>query len=555
METNLAGQPNLADYESACRNFAWAAARRELAAGAGDARNAAVLAVDRHVREGRGERCALVWVGGAGQSRRYSYADLRRETDRWANALASLGLRAGDLVCTSLPRVPELYLALLAAVKLGATVAPLFAGLDPEVLRTRLGELAPRALLTSAGRWRPAPGEIPGLELVLAVDAGALPQAVARSDPEFSAVPAAETDPLYIIYTSGTTGRPRAVLHAHGDAPQQYLTSRWTLDLKESDTYWCPADPASVTGFVYGLFGPWLAGATQVVYGGPFTPASWYEVLAGQGVTVWYTAPAPLRLLSRAGLPEPQPQRLRHILSMGEPLTPDLLRWGRETFGLDIRDNWCQAEAGSVLISNYPAVPVRPGSMGKPFPGVTAAVIDARGRQLGPHQTGSLAFLPDWPALRRAIVNDPGRRRDRLRHGWYVTGDTAYRDEDGYYYFAGRAADVIDSSGARVSPTLVEAALMDHPAVLEAGVIGQPDPVHGETVKAFLVLRDGYEPSERLRESIVAHLREHLNGQANPRELEFIPALPKTRSGKVMRRILKAWDQGLPSGDVSNLKG
>jgi acetyl-CoA synthetase len=365
-------------------------------------------------------------------------------------------------------------------------------------------------------------------------------------------------DPLYLLYTSGTTGKPKGVVHVHNDILGHHMTSKWVLDLRDDDVYWCTADPGWVTGTVYGIFGPWSLGTSVVTYEGRFDADSWYELIDRLKVTIWYTAPTALRMLMKAGdevVFEHNLDTLRHILSVGEPLNPEVVRWGMKVFGLPIHDNWWQTETGMQLISNLPCLPVKPGSMGKPLPGVYASVVNDEGHELEPGQLGRLVVRPGWPSMLRTIWRNPAKYEEYFRiPGWYFSGDNAWIDEEGYFWFVGRADDVINTSGHRVGPFEVESALIEHPAVAEAGVIGKPDQERGEIIKAFIVLNRGVNETPELLDEIKEFTKKQLAAHAYPREIEVKETLPKTRSGKIMRRLLKAWELGLPTGDTSSLE-
>ena len=365
-------------------------------------------------------------------------------------------------------------------------------------------------------------------------------------------------DGLLIHYTSGSTGKPKGVYHVQNAMIQHYYTGRVVLDLKENDIYWCTADPGWVTGTSYGVFAPWLNGVTNVIRGGRFTPESWYSTIQKYGVTVWYSAPTAFRMLMASGddiVAEYDLSSLRHVLSVGEPLNPEVIRWGMKVYKQRIHDTWWMTETGAQLICNYPSMDIRPGSMGRPLPGVKAAIVDDEGNELPPYCLGNLAVAVPWPSMMRKIWNNCDKYQEYFRlSGWYISGDSAFCDEDGYYWFQGRVDDVINTSGERVGPFEVESKLVEHPAVAEAGVIGKPDSIRGEIIKAFISLREGFVPSEELKTEIAFFVKAGLSAHASPREIEFRDKLPKTRSGKIMRRVLKAWELNLPVGDLSTLE-
>ncbi|WP_436498265.1 acetate--CoA ligase [Actinokineospora sp. HUAS TT18] len=570
---------NLTDYARACREFDWGEARAELAGlPGGQGINIAYEAVDRHVAAGRGEVCALRWIDKNDQVTDFTYADLAERANRFANLLRTLGVARGERVFTLLGRVPELYVAVLGTLKAGCVLAPLFSAFGPEPIRQRMRLGGAAVLVTTPALYRrkiaPIRDTLPGLRHVLLVSADPLPdqatlaEQLAGSSPDFTIEPTSPRDTALLHFTSGTTGKPKAAVHVHEAVVAHHSTAEQALDLRAGDVFWCTADPGWVTGMSYGVIAPLTIGATVVSDEGEFDTRRWYRVLAEQKVTVWYTAPTALRMLMRHSADtaaEYDLSALRYVASVGEPLNPEAVIWGRDVLGLPVHDNWWQTETGAIMISNFRAEEVRPGSMGRPLPGVTAGVLrrgpDGRAQVIGgkveevaePGEVGELALRPGWPSMFRGYLDDPARYAACFAGGWYLTGDLARRDADGYYWFVGRADDVIKSAGHLVGPFEVESALMAHPAVAEAGVIGKPDPVAGELVKAFVSLRPGIEPTEQLRGELLAFGRRAL-GAVAPKEIAFDNALPHTRSGKVMRRLLKARELGTPEGDLSTLE-
>jgi acetyl-CoA synthetase len=370
-------------------------------------------------------------------------------------------------------------------------------------------------------------------------------------------------------FTSGTTGKPKGAIHVHGAVVAHMATSRFALDLHPDDVFWCTADPGWVTGMSYGIIAPLVHGLTSIVDEAEFDAERWYSILQDQHVTVWYTAPTAVRTMMKIGAEAVRDydlSSLRFIASVGEPLNPEAVMWGLTAFGLPIHDNWWQTETGAIMIANYQAMEIRPGSMGRPVPGVEAAILrrepDGRikvvdGEAVAEHRPdveGMLALRPGWPSMFRGYLNDEERYREAFAGGWYLTGDLARRDADGYFWFVGRADDLIKSSGHLIGPFEVESALMEFPAVAEAGVIGKPDPVAGEIVKAFVTLKAGYAPDENLRLELLGFARQRLGAVLAPKEIDFTERLPRTRSGKIMRRLLRARELGLPEGDVSTLE-
>jgi len=572
-------KPNLADYARTREQFSWAAARRELAGlPRGRGMNIAYEAVDRHVNGSRAAKVALRCRDRRGDITDVSYADLQQETNRFANVLRGLGVGRGDRVFSLLGRVPELYVAALGTLKNGSVFSPLFPAFGPEPVRQRL-QLGDAAVLVSTPdlyRRRVAAirDTLPSLRHVLLVGDTDQPEtidlrtALAAASDDFEIPPTDPGDMALLHFTSGTTGMPKGAVHVHDAVVAHHATAAFALDLHDDDVFWCTADPGWVTGTSYGIVAPLTHGCTLVVDAGDFDARNWYQVLQDQRVTIWYTAPTALRMLMRQGADlakEFDLSNLRFIASVGEPLNPEVVVWGQEAYGLPIHDNWWQTETGAIMIGNYAAIDVRPGSMGLPMPGIDAGLLtrgeDGRAAVTDGHVdaitepdvVGELALRPGWPSMFRGYLHDDARYATCFAAGWYLTGDLARRDADGYYWFVGRADDVIKSAGHLVGPFEVESALMEHDAVAEAGVIGKPDPVAGEIVKAFVALRPGWEPSDELRLDLLAFGRRRLGGVA-PREIEFSQQMPHTRSGKVMRRLLKARELGLPEGDISTLE-
>jgi acetyl-CoA synthetase len=455
--------------------------------------------------------------------------------------------------------------------------APLFSAFGPEPIRDRLRIGDGKVLVTTADlyerRIAPIRDSLPSLEHVLTVGEApvaktiGLARVLAAASPEFEIPPTDPGDMALLHFTSGTTGKPKGAIHVHEAVVAHHATSTFALDLRPDDVFWCTADPGWVTGTSYGIIAPLTHSLTMISDAGDFDAKRWYQVLAEQRVTVWYTAPTAIRMLMRYG-PELAGSydlsHLRFIASVGEPLNPEAVVWGQEALGLPIHDNWWQTETGAIMISNFAAMEIRPGSMGRPLPGVTAGLLeqgkDGRARVTygkvteirKPGVEGELALRPGWPSMFRGYLHAEKRYAEAFADSWYLTGDIARRDKDGYYWFVARADDVIKSAGHLIGPFEVESVLMEHPAVAQAGVIGKPDPVAGEIVKAFVELKAGHEPSEELRRDIIAFGRRRLAALA-PKEIEFDQNLPLTQSGKVMRRLLKARELGLETGDISTL--
>jgi acetyl-CoA synthetase len=574
------GRFNLADYERVRSEFSWARARAELdGLPGGGGLNIAYEAVDRHAAGPRADAVALRCIGRAGAVTEYSYRRLRDETNRFASLLRGLGVGKEDRVFSLLGRVPELYVTALGTLKNTSVFSPLFPAFGPEPIRDRMALGDARVLVTSARFYeRKVAGiraELPGLKHVLVAGEGPIPPGTIALGPalvvasaEFDIPRTDPADMALLHFTSGTTGKPKGAVHVHEAVVAHHATAAFALDLRAGDVFWCTADPGWVTGTSYGIIAPLTHGVTLVTDAGEFDAKRWYAILQDQGVTVWYTAPTALRMLMRYGVELARRydlSALRMVASVGEPLNPEAVVWGVEALGQPVHDNWWQTETGAIMISNFAAMDIRPGSMGKPLPGVHAGLLrrgeDGRARVTDGHVEvitepgveGELALRPGWPSMFRGYLHDPGRYAEAFADGWYLTGDVARRDGDGYFWFVARADDVIKSAGHLIGPFEVESVLMEHPAVAEAGVIGKPDLVAGEIVKAFVELKPGYQPSEDLLFELVAFGRKRL-GAVAPREIAFDQNLPLTRSGKVMRRLLKARELGLPAGDVSTLE-
>ncbi|ANF96789.1 acetate--CoA ligase [Paenibacillus bovis] len=561
-----ATQANMMDYEEARRQFDWADVEKRFSWYESGKVNLAHEAIDRHAASELKDKIALHYSDPQ-RDESYTFEQLRQQSNKAANMLRELGIGKGDRVFIFMPRTPELYFTLLGIIKIGAIAGPLFEAFMETAVRDRLLDSGAVAIVTTpklVGRVPAA--ELPELKHIIvygeeselengqihfstAMDAASDETEIEWVEPE---------DGLILHYTSGSTGKPKGVYHVHQAMLQHEYTGRVVLDLQPDDIYWCTADPGWVTGTSYGIFAPWLNGATNVIRGGRFSPQDWYETIQRYKVTVWYSAPTAFRMLMGAGdeaVEQYDLSSLRHVLSVGEPLNPEVIRWGYRVYQQRIHDTWWMTETGAQLICNYPRMDVRPGSMGRPLPGIEAAIVDDQGNELPPLRMGNLAIKTPWPSMMRKIWNNPAKYEEYVRiPGWYISGDSAYMDEDGYFWFQGRIDDVINTSGERVGPFEVESKLVEHPAVAEAGVIGKPDPVRGEVIKAFISLREGFTASDELKQEITRFVKEGLSAHAAPREIEFKDKLPKTRSGKIMRRVLKAWELELPTGDLSTME-
>ena len=566
--------PNLADHDAERRTFTWAAARAHLDGLPGGGLNIAHEAVHRHAHGPLADHVAFRFLGGEAP-RDVTYSELSSLSNRFACVLRGLGIGRGDRLFVLTGRIPELYTAVLGGLTNGTVVSPLFAAFGPEPIATRLTLGSAAVLVTTPSQSRRKiariRADVPTLRHVLVVDddgSGPIPgtlelgPVMAEASDDVALAATGPEEMALLHFTSGTTGRPKGAIHVHEAAVTHWSTGRFALDLHPDDVFWCTADPGWVTGTSYGIIAPLLHGVTSIVDAGDFDARRWYGVLAEHRVSVWYTAPTAIRMLMKAG-PELAHAHsypaLRFIASVGEPLNPSAVWWGAEVLGLPIHDNYWQTETGGIMIANTPALDIKPGSMGKPLPGVEAAIVrrDANGEVRivdAPDEEGILALRRGWPSMMRGYLDDEERYRACFAGDWYLTGDLATRDADGWFWFVGRADDVIKSAGHLIGPFEGESALMEHRAVAEAGVIGKPGELVGEVVKAFVLLREGFTPGEALRLEILAHARRRLGAAVAPKEVELVDTLPRTRSGKIMRRLLKARVLGLAEGDTSTLE-
>jgi acetyl-CoA synthetase len=570
-------EPNLADYEQARRTFSWEDARRELdGLPGGEGINIAHETVDRHANSSLRDHLAIRWLGKKGEVWDYTYGQLRDLTNRFANALQGLGVNKGDRVYVLAGRIPELYIVALGTLKHRSVFCPLFSAFGPEPIRTRLTIGGAKVLVTTQSLYerkvKSLRASLPFLEHIVLIgddheftnvpDTLDYRRLIENSSNSYTVQPTDAEDRALLHFTSGTTGTPKGALHVHGAVVAHHITGKLALDFHEDDIFWCTADPGWVTGTSYGIIAPLTNGITSIIDEGDFDAERWYGILQSQKVTIWYSAPTAIRMLMKAGselISKYDLRSLRFLSSVGEPLNPEAVVWSKEAFGLPFHDNWWQTETGGIMIANFAAMNIRPGSMGRPLPGIDAAIVrmteDGSMEEIRePGAQGELALRPGWPSMFRAYWNEPERYKKCFAGGYYLTGDLAKRDQDGYFWFVGRKDDVIKTSGHLIGPFEVESILMEHKAVAESGVIGKPDPVALEIVKAFVVLHEGYKPSEDLRRELLAFARTRLGAVVAPKEIEFVTSVPKTRSGKIMRRLLKARELGLPEGDISTLE-
>lgn len=550
-------------------------------------------AVDRHMKTWRKNKVALYWESENGERRVLSYYDLYKEVNRFAHVLKALGVRKGDRVTIYMPRIPELPIAMLACARIGAIHSVVFAGFSVEALHTRVEDSKSRLVITADGGYMngrivetkrtadEAVKRAPSVEHVLVVrrTRHEVPMEPGRDYfyDELARLPFAQgecpveitdaEDPLYILYTSGTTGAPKGQVHVHGGyAVYIYTTMKWVFDIKDDDIWWCTADPGWVTGHSYIVYAPLILGATSVMYEGAPTypyPDRWWSIVEKYGVTVLYTTPTAIRGLMRFGDEWPNRRNLsslRLLGTVGEPINPEAWRWYYRVIGKErcpIMDTWWMTETGGFMITPMPCIPLKPGSATLPFPGIAADVVDENGRSCPPGVEGYLVIQTPWPGMSRTLYGDPERYVKTYWSkypGWFFTGDSARRDEDGYFYIIGRVDDVLKVSGYRLGTAEIESALVAHPAVAEAAAIGLPHEVKGEGIHCYVILKAGYAPSEELAEELRQHVAKLIGPIARPEAIHFVDKLPKTRSGKIMRRVLRARALGLPEGDLSTLE-
>jgi acetyl-CoA synthetase len=563
---------NISSYEEKLKDFDWTFVERELDYQKGDNLNIGWYCSDRICLQGKPDKTALIYEGCGCIGKRYSFNDIRLAGNTIGTFLRELGITNGDRVCLFMDRIPELYLSFLGILKIGAIVQPLFSAFGDESLFVRLENAGTRAIITQRkhlSKIRRILNQLPGLEYIIVVDHIIQKKLEDReilfslegSTPveNMDIFPTKSESPSVLHYTSGTTGQPKGVCHVHYSLISQYITAKWVLDLHDDDIYWCTADPGWVTGTSYGIIGPWSLGITQCIYESGFSSQAWYSFIQKHKISVWYSAPTAIRSLMKSGdeiLKDFDLSSLRHLVSVGEPLNSEAVIWSKEKLGKAFHDTFWQTETGSIMISNYPGMKIKPGSMGKPFPGIEAAVLDPEtyepiNETLKP---GMIAFRAGWPSMMRSYWNNESKYREKFVNGWYLSGDKASIDSEGYFWFIGRDDDVINTAGHLVSPFEVESALLQHPAICESAVVAKPDPINMEVVKAFITLKPGFKASPDLELDIMNFIRKKLSSLAMPQEIEYMENLPKTRSGKIMRRLLHAKEWGEETGDISTLE-
>jgi len=563
---------NFGNYEERVKNFSWLLSEQELGYQPGQPINIGYYCSDRVCQQGKADRIALIWEGFSGEKKIYTYDDLRRYSNTFARFLTDSGIKAGDRVCLFMDRVPELYIGFVGILKTGAIAQPLFSAFGEDSLFVRLENAQTSAIFTQrkhVAKVRKIRDRLPFLQHIFIVDYDGKSPLQEREEAfsmeglgrveHYDIYPTYAESPSVLHYTSGTTGMPKGVQHVHYSLISQYITAKWVLDLTDDDIYWCTADPGWVTGTSYGIIAPFALGVTQCVLDSGFSAEAWYRFIEKNKVTVWYSAPTAIRSLMKAGdeiIKKFDLSSLRHLASVGEPLNPEAVNWSLRVFGKPFHDTYWQTETGCILISNFPGMPVKPGSMGRPFPGITATILNPNTYEPYPQpgKIGLIGIKPGWPSMMRGYWKNEEAYRNKFRNGWYLTGDRARLDSDGYFWFVGRDDDIINTAGHLVSPFEVESALLEHQAVAESAVVSKPDPINMEVVKAFVTLKPGYVASKDMELDIMNFIRKKLSPLAMPQEIEFVSTLPKTRSGKIMRRILHAREWGEEAGDTSTLE-
>lgn len=572
---------NLDNYKYIQEHFSWDEMRKELNFAAdGPTANISYMCVDRHLQyPGMANKVALKFIDKKGSITSITFLDLQKRANKMANVLSTLAPNKGDAVFALLPRVPDLYYTALGCWRNLNVFGPLFSAFGPDPILSRLKIGKARILVTTLGYYKkkvlPIRSELKELTYILLIDSlenGSaeklgegvifLSSLMEKANEKFIVRPTKPEDVATYHFTSGTTGFPKGAIHVHEALLMHYMTGKYVLDFHPFDVYWCTADPGWVTGTSYGIISPLVCGVTSLIDEGEFNTKRWCRILQDQQVSIWYTAPTAIRMLMKAGkevIENYSFKNLRFVASVGEPLNPEAIRWGQENLKMLIHDNWWQTETGGIMIANFPSMEIKLGSMGKPLPGIEVDILRSKEDGLyekvsSPEEKGILAIKTPWPSMFRGFIGDPERYDKCFFGNYYLTGDLAKRDQDGYFWFIGRSDDVIKTAGHLIGPFEVESVLMEHPAVAEAGVIGLPDLVAMNIIKAFVSLKKGYVGDDKLKTEIMVLARKKLGSTVAPKEIQFLPSLPKTRSGKIMRRLLRARELGLPEGDTSTLE-
>lgn len=517
---------------------------------------------------GLGDKIAFRWISAHLERTDYSFNDLDRESNRFATTLQSLGFSAGDILFTFLPKTPEQFFSFLGTLKLQAICGTLFSNFGDDALLDRLGDAKAKGIVTKKSLLKKITrvrDRLPTLKYIIVTDIEehqsaeilSYPALMRQASFDFITPLTSPETPSVLHYTSGSTGKPKGVLHAHRSILHQSRTASEVLNLTESDVFWCTADQGWVTGTSYGIIGPWSLGVTQIHYGGGYDAKLWFDLLVKEAVTSWYSAPTALRMLMREDAELYKGYdlgALRNIFSVGEPLNPEVITWARATLGKDIYDTWFQTETGGIMITNRPGLEIKSGSMGTPLNGIEPAIIADNGELLNNNLQGNLCLKIGWPSMFVTYLNNESAYNSKIKNGYYYTGDTAVRDDDGYYWFKGRSDDVINTAGHLISPFEVESALLEVEEVAESGVIGAPDELLYEKVVAFVHLHKQYTWSKELEVKIRLHISNRASSIATPQEIIIVDSVPKNKSGKIMRRVLKARYLGQDAGDISTME-
>jgi acetyl-CoA synthetase len=530
--------------------------------------NIGYICTKQQCLEGRAEKTAFRWIDTSGKKEDITFGQLEKESNKVANMLTALGCEKGDVIFTFLSKMPEQFYAFLGVLKIQAIIGTLFSNFGEDALLDRLGDSAASVVITKKGLLKKVLRAKPGLgklKYILVVDIEedqsaevlSFPRLISAASDEYKVSTTSPETPSVLHYTSGSTGKPKGVLHKHKSILTQSYTAKNVFQLGSDDIFWCTADQGWVTGTSYGIIGPWSLGISQVHFGGGYDAEIWMRLLQEEKITIWYTAPTALRMLmreERSLFMKFDLSKLRNIFSVGEPLNPEVIHWSAEVLKKKIFDTWFQTETGSIMICNRPGIDIRPGSMGKPIDAINAEIISEEGNLLKNKETGNLCLKAGWESMFMVYLNNPEVYNNKFKNGYYYSGDLAYRDDDGYYWFVGRNDDVINTGGHLISPFEVESALLEIPEVAESAVIGAPDDLLWEKVVAYVKLKEGFAWSDEIEIKIRLHLSNKLSSVATPQDLIVINEVPKNKSGKIMRRYLKALYMGKDPGDISTME-
>jgi acetyl-CoA synthetase len=559
---------NLKNYEEVYKSFRWDAAGSEFSWHADGLVNIGYEAIDRHADNPATADTVCLSYSYGQRKERITYRQMKELSARCGTMLRRLGVESGDRVFLFLPRIPEFYIALAACAKIGAIIAPLYSEYRDSAVKDRMLDGQGKAIITTPQYLARVPvNELPDLQHIILVgtfrektgpDIVWWQEEMEQASPELAVEWVEPRAPLLLTYTSGPTGKPIGLLHPHDSMRGYRATARWVLDLKDGDVLWTQAEPGWLMNVVYSAFAPWLCGIESVITGRINSVEECYRLIEEYKITVVYTIPTIYRMMAEGAEAAARCynlQSLRHLLSALEPLTPELIYSVLRILELPIHDTWWTAETGMITIANFPSVPIKPGYLGRPCPGIRVAILDAAGKELPPFTMGEIALSGGWPALFNGIWENEERYRQYfIKKPWFISGDRAFIDFNGTFFYQGRADDVIITSGGRIGPDEIENVLTAHPAIAEAGVIRIPDETGVKKVKAYVCLKPAYQPTDLLKTKIISYVENQLSPETSPREIEFCDNLPKTVSGKILRRVLKAWEWGLPTGNIAALK-